>query len=141
MMANAGPYGGPYGQSAGQGLSGAGLGPQLQNKTGLPNNMATQFNMDKKVPPGQGMPGMVGFVYQYTPFSLTYFLINHFEHNFTFGVAYSGQYCVKKYFVPGSSFVLSFQLMLESQLDEFPILGERIGLVIFYVCLTVNKTR
>ncbi|TKS91650.1 CREB-binding protein [Collichthys lucidus] len=58
MMANAGPYGGPYGQSAGQGLPGAGLGPQLQNKAGLPNNMATQFNMDKKAPPGQGMPGM-----------------------------------------------------------------------------------
>ncbi|KAI3360110.1 hypothetical protein L3Q82_014425 [Scortum barcoo] len=58
MMANAGPYGGPYGQSAGQGLPGAGLGPQLQNKTGMPNNMATQFNMDKKAPPGQGMPGM-----------------------------------------------------------------------------------
>ena len=61
MMANAGPYGGPYGQSAGQGLSGAGLGPQLQNKAGLSNNMANQFNMDKKVPPGQGMPGMVGY--------------------------------------------------------------------------------
>uniref|UniRef100_A0A3P8SWZ7 histone acetyltransferase n=1 Tax=Amphiprion percula TaxID=161767 RepID=A0A3P8SWZ7_AMPPE len=60
MMANAGPYGGPYGQSAGQGLPGAGLGPQLQNKAGLPNNMAAQFNMDKKAPPGQAMPGMVG---------------------------------------------------------------------------------
>ncbi|KAL3054184.1 hypothetical protein OYC64_006500 [Pagothenia borchgrevinki] len=57
MMANAGPYGGPYGQ-AGQGLPGAGLGPQLQNKAGMPNNMAAQFNMDKKAPPGQGMPGM-----------------------------------------------------------------------------------
>lgn len=63
MMANAGPYGGPYGQSAGQGLPGAGLGPQLQNKAGLPNNMANQFNMDKKTPPGQGMSGMVGFVF------------------------------------------------------------------------------
>lgn len=61
MMANAGPYGGPYGQS-GQGLSGAGLGPQLQNKAGLPNNMAAQFGMDKKAPPGQGMPGMVRLV-------------------------------------------------------------------------------
>uniref|UniRef100_A0A8D3CME1 histone acetyltransferase n=1 Tax=Scophthalmus maximus TaxID=52904 RepID=A0A8D3CME1_SCOMX len=39
MMANAGPYGGPYGQSAGQGMPGAGLGPQLQNKAGMPNNM------------------------------------------------------------------------------------------------------
>lgn len=65
MMANAGPYGGPYGQSASQGLPGAGLGPQLQNKAGLLNNMATQF-MDKKAPPGQGMPGMVGFVCFYS---------------------------------------------------------------------------
>lgn len=63
MMANAGPYGGPYGQSAGQGLPGAGLGPQLQNKAGLPNNMANQFSMDKKAPPGQGMPGMVGICF------------------------------------------------------------------------------
>lgn len=62
MMANASPYGGPYGQS-GQGLPGAGLGPQLQNKAGLPNNMASQFSMDKKAPPGQGMPGMVRCVY------------------------------------------------------------------------------
>lgn len=61
MMANAGPYGGPYGQSASQGLPGAGLGPQLQNKAGLPNNMAAHFNMDKKVPQSQGMPGMVRF--------------------------------------------------------------------------------
>lgn len=59
MMANAGPYGGPYGQSAGQGMPGAGLGPQLQNKAAMPNNIANQFNMDKKTPPGQGMPGMV----------------------------------------------------------------------------------
>lgn len=58
MMTNAGPYGGPYGQ-AGQGPPGAGLGPQLQNKAGMPNNMAAQFNMDKKAPSGQGMPGMV----------------------------------------------------------------------------------
>ncbi|XP_061893003.1 histone acetyltransferase p300-like isoform X2 [Entelurus aequoreus] len=50
MMANAGPYGGPYGQSAGAGLS-----PQLQNKAGMPNSM---FNMDKKASAGQGMPGM-----------------------------------------------------------------------------------
>lgn len=59
MMANAGPYGGPYGQSAGQGMPGAGLGPQLQNKAAMPNNIANQFNMDKKTLPGQGMPGMV----------------------------------------------------------------------------------
>ena len=59
MMANAGPYGGPYGQAGGQGLGGAGLGPQLQNKAGLPNSHA-QFSLDKKTPPGQGMAGMVG---------------------------------------------------------------------------------
>uniref|UniRef100_A0A1A8LDQ4 histone acetyltransferase n=1 Tax=Nothobranchius pienaari TaxID=704102 RepID=A0A1A8LDQ4_9TELE len=53
-----GPYGGLYGQSAGQGLPGEGLGPQIQNKPGLPNNMPTQFSMDKKGPPGQGLPGM-----------------------------------------------------------------------------------
>ncbi|KAK2833764.1 hypothetical protein Q5P01_017653 [Channa striata] len=58
MMANASPYGGPFGQSAAQGLSGAGLGPHLQNKAGFPNNMATPFSMDKKAPPVQGMPGM-----------------------------------------------------------------------------------
>uniref|UniRef100_A0A3B4HD66 histone acetyltransferase n=1 Tax=Pundamilia nyererei TaxID=303518 RepID=A0A3B4HD66_9CICH len=62
MMANAGPYGGPYGQTAGQGMPGAGLGPQLQNKAGLPSNMAAQFSMEKKTPAGQGMSGMVGFV-------------------------------------------------------------------------------
>lgn len=60
MMANAGPYGGPYSQSAGQGLAGAGLGPQLQNKAVLPSNVAPQFSMDKKALPGQVMPGMVG---------------------------------------------------------------------------------
>ncbi|RVE69194.1 hypothetical protein OJAV_G00075470 [Oryzias javanicus] len=58
MMANAGPYGGPYGQSAGQGLPGAGLAPQLQNKALLSSNVAQQFSMDKKAPPGQVMPGM-----------------------------------------------------------------------------------
>uniref|UniRef100_A0A674BFH7 histone acetyltransferase n=1 Tax=Salmo trutta TaxID=8032 RepID=A0A674BFH7_SALTR len=58
MMANAGPYGGPYGQLAGQGLGGAGLGPQHQNKAGLANSLA-QFNLDKKTPPIQGMAGMV----------------------------------------------------------------------------------
>lgn len=59
MMANAGPYGGPYGQSAGQGMPGAGLGPQLQNKATVPNNIANQFNMDKKTAPGQSLQGMV----------------------------------------------------------------------------------
>lgn len=56
MMANAGPYGGPYSQSAGQGLPGAGLAPQLQNKTNMPNSMLNQFNVDKKT-----LPGMVSF--------------------------------------------------------------------------------
>ncbi|XP_038165293.1 histone acetyltransferase p300 isoform X2 [Cyprinodon tularosa] len=58
LMANAGPYGGTYSHSAGQGLPGEGLAPQLQNKTGLPNSMAAQFNMDKKTPPVQRIPGM-----------------------------------------------------------------------------------
>lgn len=88
MMANAGPYGGPYGQSAGQGMPGAGLGPQLQNKAGLPNNMAAQFNMDKKAQPGQGMPGMVRplcFLFStgrasFKPLSLLfYFIFHHFS--------------------------------------------------------------
>lgn len=55
-MANAGPYGGPYSQTAGQGLPGAGLGPQLQNKASMPNSMLNQFNVDKKA-----LPGMVSF--------------------------------------------------------------------------------
>ncbi|XP_041634114.1 histone acetyltransferase p300 isoform X2 [Cheilinus undulatus] len=54
MMSNAGPYGGPYGQSGLSGPPGAGLGPQLQNQT----NMAAQFNMDKKTAAqGQSMTG------------------------------------------------------------------------------------
>ncbi|XP_037834605.1 histone acetyltransferase p300 isoform X3 [Kryptolebias marmoratus] len=56
MMANSGPYGGLYSQSAGQGMPGEGLGPQLQNKPGP--NMPTQFSMDKKGPPAQSMPAM-----------------------------------------------------------------------------------
>uniref|UniRef100_A0A674BF62 histone acetyltransferase n=1 Tax=Salmo trutta TaxID=8032 RepID=A0A674BF62_SALTR len=44
---------------AGQGLGGAGLGPQHQNKAGLANSLA-QFNLDKKTPPIQGMAGMAG---------------------------------------------------------------------------------
>lgn len=62
LMANAGSYGGPYSHSAGQGLPGEGLGPQLQSKAGLPSGMAAQFNMDKKTPPGPGIPGVVGIV-------------------------------------------------------------------------------
>lgn len=56
MMANAGPYGGPYSQSAGQGLPGAGLASQLHNKANMPNSMLNQFNVDKKT-----LPGMVSF--------------------------------------------------------------------------------
>ncbi|KAL0179607.1 hypothetical protein M9458_025049, partial [Cirrhinus mrigala] len=55
MNAGSGPYGGPYGQTASQGLGVAGLAPQLQNKPGLPApNSPAQFNLDKK----QGIPGM-----------------------------------------------------------------------------------
>lgn len=56
MMGTAGPYAGPYSQSAGQGLPGAGLGSQLQNKASMPNSMLNQFNVDKKT-----LPGMVSF--------------------------------------------------------------------------------
>lgn len=56
MMANAVPYAGPYSQSAGQALPGAGLGSQLQNKASMPNSMLNQFNVDKKA-----LPGMVSF--------------------------------------------------------------------------------
>lgn len=49
-----GPFGGPY-QSQGN----QGLGPQLQNKGSLANNLA-QFNVDKKNQAMQGMAAMVG---------------------------------------------------------------------------------
>lgn len=59
MMGNpGGPFGGPYGSQGNQGLGGAGLGPQLQNKGSMANSMA-QFNVDKKNPPIQGMGAMV----------------------------------------------------------------------------------
>uniref|UniRef100_A0A6Q2Y202 histone acetyltransferase n=1 Tax=Esox lucius TaxID=8010 RepID=A0A6Q2Y202_ESOLU len=61
MMVNAGPCGGPYGPPAGQGLGGAGLGPQLQNKAGMAGSLA-QFNVDKKAPPVQGQASAVGSV-------------------------------------------------------------------------------
>lgn len=55
MMGNpGGPFGGPY-QSQGN----QGLGPQLQNKGPLANNLA-QFNVDKKNQAMQGMAAMVG---------------------------------------------------------------------------------
>ncbi|KAK1881675.1 Histone acetyltransferase p300, partial [Dissostichus eleginoides] len=54
MMGNpGGPFGGPY--AGNQGLGGAGLGPQLQNKG--PNSLA-QFSVDKKNQPMQGMAAM-----------------------------------------------------------------------------------
>ncbi|KAJ8263930.1 hypothetical protein GJAV_G00143190, partial [Gymnothorax javanicus] len=57
MMGNLGPYCGPFAQSAGQGLGVAGLGPQLQNKAGLPNSMA-QFSVDKKNQPVPSLSNM-----------------------------------------------------------------------------------
>uniref|UniRef100_A0A3B3YG55 histone acetyltransferase n=1 Tax=Poecilia mexicana TaxID=48701 RepID=A0A3B3YG55_9TELE len=58
MMGNpGGSFGGPY--QGGQGLGAAGLGPQLQNKGPMANNLG-QFNVDKKTQPMQAMaPGMV----------------------------------------------------------------------------------
>ncbi|XP_029933497.1 histone acetyltransferase p300 isoform X2 [Myripristis murdjan] len=52
-----GPYGAPYAGQANQGLGGAGLGPQLQNKGPMANSLA-QFNVDKKSQPMQGMAAM-----------------------------------------------------------------------------------
>ncbi|TKS90103.1 Histone acetyltransferase p300 [Collichthys lucidus] len=58
MMGNpGGPFGGPYAGQGNQGLGGAGLGPQLQNK-GLMANSLAQFNVDKKNQPMQGMAAM-----------------------------------------------------------------------------------
>lgn len=55
MMGNpGGPFGGPYPSQGSQGL-----GPQLQNKGPMANNLA-QFNVDKKNQAMQGMPAMVG---------------------------------------------------------------------------------
>lgn len=60
MMGNpGGPFGGPYAGQGNQGLGGAGLGPQLQNKGPMANSLA-QFNVDKKNQPMQGMAAMVG---------------------------------------------------------------------------------
>lgn len=64
MMGNpGGPFGGPYTGQGNQGLGGAGLGPQLQNKSPLGNSLA-QFNVDKKNQPMQGMAAMVGNKYK-----------------------------------------------------------------------------
>ncbi|XP_074865897.1 histone acetyltransferase p300 isoform X5 [Carettochelys insculpta] len=57
MMANPSPYGSPYSQNTGQQIGASGLGPQMQNKAGLPNSLP-QFPMDKKPVPGTGMPNM-----------------------------------------------------------------------------------
>lgn len=63
MMGNPGvPFGGPYAGQGNQGLGGAGLGPQLQNKVPMPNSLA-QFNVDKKNQPMQGMAAMVRNIY------------------------------------------------------------------------------
>lgn len=65
MMGNpGGPFGTPYAGQGNQGLGGAGLGPQLQNKSPMANNLA-QFNVDKKNPPLQGLAAMVGIEYSY----------------------------------------------------------------------------
>lgn len=65
MMGNpGGPFGGPY-QSQGN----QGLGPQLQNKGPLANNLA-QFNVDKKNQAMQGMAAMVGTRYKLSEKSL-----------------------------------------------------------------------
>ncbi|XP_010710456.1 histone acetyltransferase p300 [Meleagris gallopavo] len=57
MMSNPSPYGQPYSQNTGQQIGASGLGPQMQNKTGLQNSLP-QFQMDKKPVPGAGMPNM-----------------------------------------------------------------------------------
>uniref|UniRef100_A0A7N6FK16 histone acetyltransferase n=1 Tax=Anabas testudineus TaxID=64144 RepID=A0A7N6FK16_ANATE len=58
MMGNqGGPFGGPYAGQGNQGLGGAGLGPQLQNKRPMAHSLA-QFNVDKKNQPMQGMAAM-----------------------------------------------------------------------------------
>ncbi|XP_068160913.1 histone acetyltransferase p300 isoform X2 [Antennarius striatus] len=58
MMGNpGGAFGGPYAGQGSQGLGGAGLGPQLQNKGPMANNLS-QFNVDKKTQPMQGMATM-----------------------------------------------------------------------------------
>uniref|UniRef100_A0A7N8XYB3 histone acetyltransferase n=1 Tax=Mastacembelus armatus TaxID=205130 RepID=A0A7N8XYB3_9TELE len=60
MMGNPGaPFAGPYAGQGNQGLGGTGLGPQIQNKGPMANNLA-QFNVDKKNQPMQGMATMVG---------------------------------------------------------------------------------
>uniref|UniRef100_A0A673APD9 histone acetyltransferase n=1 Tax=Sphaeramia orbicularis TaxID=375764 RepID=A0A673APD9_9TELE len=58
MMHPGGPFGGPYAGQGNQGIGGAGLGPQIQNKGSMANSLA-QFSVDKKNPNMQGMAPMV----------------------------------------------------------------------------------
>ncbi|XP_064419383.1 histone acetyltransferase p300 isoform X2 [Latimeria chalumnae] len=57
MVGNPSPYGPSYSQNSGQQMGASGLGSQLQNKAGLPNNLP-QFSMEKKPAPVAGMPNM-----------------------------------------------------------------------------------
>uniref|UniRef100_A0A1A8UYW3 histone acetyltransferase n=1 Tax=Nothobranchius furzeri TaxID=105023 RepID=A0A1A8UYW3_NOTFU len=58
MMGNqGGPFGGSYGGQGNPSLGAAGLGPQHQNKGPMVNSL-TQFNVDKKNQPMQGMGAM-----------------------------------------------------------------------------------
>ncbi|XP_028332003.1 histone acetyltransferase p300 isoform X2 [Gouania willdenowi] len=57
MGSPVGPFGGAYGSQGNQSLGGAGLGPQLQNKGPMANNL-TPFSVDKKNQPMQGMAAM-----------------------------------------------------------------------------------
>lgn len=57
IMSNPTPYGAPYSQNSGQQIGGGGLGPQIQNKTGLQNSLS-QFPMEKKPVSGTGLPNM-----------------------------------------------------------------------------------
>ncbi|XP_068610300.1 histone acetyltransferase p300 [Brachionichthys hirsutus] len=52
-----GAFVGPYAGQGNQGLGGSGLGPQLQNKGPMANSLS-QFNVDKKAQPMQGMATM-----------------------------------------------------------------------------------
>lgn len=61
IMNNPNPYGPPYSQNSAQQIGASGLGPQMQNKAGMPNSLP-QFPIDKKPVPGAGMPNMVGKV-------------------------------------------------------------------------------
>lgn len=71
MMGNPGvPFGGPYGGQGNQGLGGAGLGPQHQNKGPMANSLA-QFNVDKKNQPMQAMAAMVGNKYRLSEVSVS----------------------------------------------------------------------